>query len=661
MSSSGFSSQSDDEDSDSSQKGSHESQKMSGEVHSHLEESIRPYIDLIDTLRSVGIHKDLALPTIVVIGDQSSGKSSVLEALSGVALPRGSGIVTRCPLELRLKKVPAVSWKAVITYSKKTDESVNLFAGPIKTSKLAYGKVAQSTHNEKKIEFTDPSLVEEHVAAAQNELAGKGVGICDELITLEIMSPDVCDLTLIDLPGIARVPVEGQPEDIGKQIKRLIMKYIKKLETINLVVVPCNTDIATTEALKMAQEVDPEGKRTLAILTKPDLVDKGTEKSILAIVHNKVIPLSKGYIMVKCRGQQQINEAVPLEEAAQMERDFFQSHDHYRCLLKDDKVTIKCLAIKLTQELVEHIKSSLPQLQEHIRNQLWNVKKALKGCEAGPPEDPKGAKEFLIETLNGFNEKIKSLLSGAPKNGNSLISQMRVEFRKWNDYLNSTKPSFNNSKELSENYRGRELPGFSNFIIFEKILQDRVAKLKDQAIDLLNVIRDIIIKQFTDVVSESFQNYNVLQNITKDKISYIQLNQQEKAEQRISEQFKMENWIFTQDPIFLKVLSEITNQTFSEKELPVFDKQCKYSQMLEAYYEIVVQRLANQLPLMITFYMLQETARLLSTDIMKLLEKSDVRELLSEASDVSRRRKDLRERLTRLSSATNTINNFLND
>ncbi|KAL1246565.1 hypothetical protein QQF64_034610 [Cirrhinus molitorella] len=370
---------------------------MSGEVHSHLEESIRPYIDLIDTLRSVGIHKDLALPTIVVIGDQSSGKSSVLEALSGVALPRGSGIVTRCPLELRLKKVPAVSWKAVITYSKKTDESVNLFAGPIKTSKLAYGKVAQSTHNEKKIEFTDPSLVEEHVAAAQNELAGKGVGICDELITLEIMSPDVCDLTLIDLPGIARVPVEGQPEDIGKQIKRLIMKYIKKLETINLVVVPCNTDIATTEALKMAQEVDPEGKRTLAILTKPDLVDKGTEKSILAIVHNKVIPLSKGYIMVKCRGQQQINEAVPLEEAAQMERDFFQSHDHYRCLLKDDKVTIKCLAIKLTQELVEHIKSSLPQLQEHIRNQLWNVKKALKGCEAGPPEDPKGAKEFLIE------------------------------------------------------------------------------------------------------------------------------------------------------------------------------------------------------------------------------------------------------------------------
>uniref|UniRef100_A0A8C1XPE0 Uncharacterized protein n=1 Tax=Cyprinus carpio TaxID=7962 RepID=A0A8C1XPE0_CYPCA len=547
---------------------------MQGEVHSHLEESIRPYIDLIDTLRSVGIHKDLALPTIVVIGDQSSGKSSVLEALSGVALPRGKGIVTRCPLELRLKKVPGVNWKAVLTY-KKTDESVN------------------SSH-----------------IAAQNELAGKGVGICDELITLEVMSPDVCDLTLIDLPGIARVPVEGQPEDIGKQIKRLIMKYIKKHETINLVVVPCNTDIATTEALKMAQEVDPEGIRTLAILTKPDLIDKGTEESILAVVHNKVIPLRKGYIMVKCRGQLQIDDKIPLQEAAQMERDFFQNHDYFRYLLKESKASIKSLAIKLTQDLVDHIKKSLPQLHEQIKKQLWNVKKALKDCEDGPPEDLEGAKDFLIKTLNGFNEEIKSLSSGELMLEKNMFAQLRAEFKKWNDYLNSTKTSFNNSNQLSENYRGMELPGFMNYRIFQKIL---------------------------------FLSF---------------LTQLEKAEKRISEQFKMENRIYTQDPIFLKILSEITNETFSEKELPVFHKDCKYSKMLEAYYEIVVQRMADQLPLMINFYMLQETAQLLTTDIMKLLEKPDVHDLLSEDSDVSKRRNDLRAHLNRLNSAEKAISNF---
>ncbi|XP_048014195.1 interferon-induced GTP-binding protein Mx3-like isoform X1 [Megalobrama amblycephala] len=651
----------DDKDSDSSQN---ESEEMKGEVHSYLEESIRPYIDLIDTLRSVGIQKDLALPTIAVIGDQSSGKSSVLEALSGVALPRGSGIVTRCPLELRLKKVTGgVKWKAVLSYRKRRIEFVDssLVAGPIKASKLASGKVANLTHDEKKFEFGDPSLVEEHVEAAQNELAGKGVGICDELITLEVMSPDVCDLTLIDLPGIARVPIKGQPEDIGNQIKRLIMKFVEKPETINLVVVPCNTDIATTEALKMAQEVDPEGKRTVAILTKPDLIDKGTERNIVDIVHNKVIPLRKGYVMVKCRGQQQIDENIPLEEAKQMERDFFQNHDYFRCLLNEDKATIKCLAVKLTQNLVDHIKKSLPQLNEQIKNLLWDVRNELKECEAGPPEDLKGAKLFLIETIKRFNDQINFLSSGELMSEENLYVQLRAEFNKWNDHLNSTKTSFSNTKVLSQNNRGRELVGFSSYRLFEMILQKHVANLKKPSIDLLNTAKEIIISQFIDVVSRCFRNYPVLQNLTKDKINNIQLNQQEKTKKRIKEQFEMENMIYTQDPIYLRILNEITNETFSEDQLPIFDKKCKYSNMLEAYYEIVVQRMADHLPMMISFFMLKETAQLLSTDMLSLLEKPDVRDLLFEDSDVSKRRKELRARLKRLSTAQEAISTFCTD
>ncbi|KAL6481494.1 hypothetical protein MHYP_G00095740 [Metynnis hypsauchen] len=113
-------------------------QVMEGVLHSHLEERVRPYIDLIDSLRLIGIEEDLALPTIAVIGDQSSGKSSVLEALSGVALPRGSGIVTRCPLELKLRKIKAgVQWQAAISYK------------------------------EEYIEFDDPSMVEHYVAEGQ--------------------------------------------------------------------------------------------------------------------------------------------------------------------------------------------------------------------------------------------------------------------------------------------------------------------------------------------------------------------------------------------------------------------------------------------------------------------------------------------------------------
>ncbi|XP_051739311.1 interferon-induced GTP-binding protein Mx1-like [Ctenopharyngodon idella] len=615
----------DEQDNDRSQN---QSEKMKGEVHSHLEESIRPYIDLIDNLRSVGVHKDLALPTIAVIGDQSSGKSSVLEALSGVALPRGSGIITRCPLELRLKKVTGIKWKAVLSYRKK------------------------------RIEFANSSMIERHVETAQNVLAGK-VGICDELITLEVMSPDVCDLTLIDLPGIARVPVKGQPEDIGNQIKSLITKFIETQETINLVVVPCNTDIATTEALKMAQEVDPEGKRTIAILTKPDLIDRGTEKNILDIVHNKVIPLHKGYVMVKCRGQQQIDEKIPLEEATEIERDFFQNHEFFRCLLKEDKATIKCLAVKLTQNLVDHIKKSLPQLSEQIITQLWDVKNELKECEPGPPNDPKGAKQFLIEILKRFNDQINSLSSGELINAENLFSQLRAEFKKWNDHLNHSKPTFYSLKEFIQNYRGRELLGFSNYRMFEWFLQCHVAKLKKSAMELLSAIKDIILKQFKDVSYKCFRNYSVLQKITESKINNIQSSQEDKAEQRISEQFEMENMIYTQDPIYLKFLNEISEEKFSEEQSPIFDIKSKYSEMLKAYYEIVVQRMADQLPMMISFFMLKQTAQLLSTDMLCLLDRADVSKLLSENSEVGTRRRDLHARLDRLTAAQEALNVFI--
>ncbi|RXN06213.1 interferon-induced GTP-binding Mx3-like protein [Labeo rohita] len=158
-----------------------------GAFHSHFTDSVQPLIELIDSLRFIGIDEDIDLPSIAVVGDQSSGKSSVLEALSGVALPRGSGIITRCPLELKLRKLKKGQWSGTISY-----------------------------HGHKET-FYDPLMVDNLVRKAQNELAGNTVGISDELISLEISSPDGCDLTLIDLPGITRVPVHDQPDDIGDQ------------------------------------------------------------------------------------------------------------------------------------------------------------------------------------------------------------------------------------------------------------------------------------------------------------------------------------------------------------------------------------------------------------------------------------------------------------
>uniref|UniRef100_A0A3B4E4F5 Uncharacterized protein n=1 Tax=Pygocentrus nattereri TaxID=42514 RepID=A0A3B4E4F5_PYGNA len=571
---------------------------MEGVFHSHLEERVRPYIDLIDSLRLIGIEEDLALPTIAVIGDQSSGKSSVLEALSGVALPRGSGIVTRCPLELKLRKIKGgVQWRAAISYK------------------------------EEYIEFDDPLLVEHYVAEAQNVLAGDGVGICDDLITLEIMSPHVSDLTLIDLPGIARVPVKGQPDDIGEQIKNLIQTFIEKSETINLVVVPCNVDIATTEALRMAQEVDPEGKRTLAILTKPDLVDRGAEKTILDVVRNQVIPLSKGYIIVKCRGQKQIDEKISPEEATRVERDFFKRHEFFSCLLNEEKATIQCLAGKLTQDLVDHIKKALPLLSEQIKKQLWDLRKELNQCEAGPPLDPQKRKDFLIIRLfmskftrNAVHEEVQTVV-----------------------------------KEYDLKYRGRELPGFSDYNVFEMVVQRLVIQLKGPAIERLRV------EQFSDVSKVCFLNFPFLQCVATNKIDNIQSKQEAKVEQRILEQFEMEQLVYTQDSIYFKTLNGTPGdgKTASEDNYAGLDSRTKYPEMLHSYYEIVVQRLADQVPMLIRYFMLKESAQLLCSEMLGLMDGANVAEVLREESDVSRRRINMQNRMDRLTIAQEKLSNFI--
>ncbi|XP_061090170.1 interferon-induced GTP-binding protein Mx1-like [Conger conger] len=607
---------------------------MEGVFHSHLDDRVRPYIDLIDSLRMIGIEKDLALPTIAVIGDQSSGKSSVLEALSGVALPRGSGIVTRCPLALKMRKLRGgIQWKAIISYK---DEL---------------------------IEFDDPSLVEEYVADAQDKLAGAGVGICDELISLEISSPDVCDLTLIDLPGIARVPVKGQPDDIGDQIKTLLLNFIQKSETIILVVVPCNVDIATTEALKMAQEADPEGKRTLAILTKPDLVDKGTEKNILEIVRNQVIPLSKGYIIVKCRGQKQIDDKISLSDATRAEKDFFRRHEYFSGLLHEEKASTECLATKLTQDLVDHIKKSLPLISEQITKQLWDTRKMLSLIPSGPPLDPHQRKMYFIDTLTEFNDKINRLSNGEVVIQENLFILLRSDFQKWKDHLDGTKERFHETvhevvKEYDRKHRRRELPGFSNYSVFEMVVQKLVVELTGPAIDTMKSIRDTVQKQFIDVAKTCFMNYPYLQCVSSNKIDNIQSTQEALVEERIMEQFEMEQLVYTQDSIYYKTLKDTANQEASEDNCGEFGSRSNYPDMLKAYYEIVVQRLADQVPMLIRFFLLKQSGRMLCREMLNLMDGSNVNEILREESDLSRKRIEMQNRLERLTLAQKKFSSF---
>ncbi|TDH14085.1 hypothetical protein EPR50_G00042910 [Perca flavescens] len=625
-------------------------------LNQQYEEKVRPCIDLIDSLRSLGVEKDLALPAIAVIGDQSSGKSSVLEALSGVALPRGSGIVTRCPLELKMKRRrEGEEW---------------------------YGKISYQDF-EKEIE--DPADVERKIREAQDEMAGVGVGISDDLITLEIASPDVPDLTLIDLPGIARVAVKGQPENIGDQIKRLIQKFIKRQETISLVVVPCNVDIATTEALKMAQEVDPDGERTLGILTKPDLVDKGTEETVVDIVHNEVIHLKKGYMIVRCRGQKDITDKVSLTEAIEREKAFFNDHVHFQTLYNDGHATVPKLAEKLTLELVHHIERSLPRLEEQIEEKLVQTQAELERYGTGPPTDAAERLFFLIDKVTAFTQDAISLTTGEElKCGDRLnvFSTLRREFGKWNAHLDHSGEKFSKRierevEEYEEKYRGRELPGFINYKTFEVMVKDQLKELEEPAVKKLKDIGDAVRKVFIQLAISSFIGFPNLIKTAKAKIEAIKQQKESTAEAMLRTQFKMELIVYSQDRTYSSSLSDRKKEEEVDEEDRLRDMSLLYKERsivysmdnhatlqelmlhLKSYYKIASQRLADQIPLVIRYQMLQESAVQLQREMLQMLQdRENLEFLLKEDCDIGSQRAALQSRLNRLMKARRYLVEF---
>ncbi|XP_040842576.1 interferon-induced GTP-binding protein Mx2-like [Ochotona curzoniae] len=623
-------------------------------LYNVYEQKVRPCIDLIDSLRALGVEQDLALPAITVIGDQSSGKSSVLEALSGVALPRGSGIITRCPLELKMKKQPwDQAWNGTISY-----RGVRLT-------------------------LKDPSHVEREIRKAQDIIAGSDMGISHELISLEITSGEVPDLTLIDLPGIARLPVGNQPQDIGKQIKALIRKYIQRQETINLVVVPCNVDIATTEALSMAREVDPDGDRTIGVLTKPDLVDRGTETGILQVMQNLTYHLKKGYMMVRCRAQQEILNELTCAEAIKKEMQFFQTHPYFRVLLEDGQATVPCLAKRLTKELSMHIRRSLPLLETQIRERYQQATEEL--CQYG--EDiPKLEVDkilFLIKKVKLFNKDIEKLVEAeelVQGKETRMYHKVREEFKAWDSMLSSNNQQAKNSiqAEISKyesQYRGKELPGFISYKTFESIVQQHIRQLLSPALQVVLKTAEIVHQAFCEVAVKHFNDFFNLHQMVQNKIKNLKEVQMEKAERMVRLQFDMEGLIYCQDKIYSAVLQDVRQEASQPLAKPAQTLpmailgtpsnpsavSCKteIATHVEAYCLEASKRLSNQIPLLVQFFILWENGDYLQKTMMEMLQEKDkCAWLLQEHGEMATKRQLLKDRIHRLSQARSRLWQF---
>ncbi|KHF99511.1 Dynamin-related 3A -like protein [Gossypium arboreum] len=410
-----------------------------------LGSSVIPIVNkLQDIFAQLGSQSTTELPQVAVIGSQSSGKSSVLESLVGRDfLPRGSDICTRRPLVLQLLQ------------TKRRPDG----------SEEEYGEFLHLPGKR----FYDFSEIRREIQAETDREAGGNKGVSDKQIRLKIFSPNVLDITLVDHPGITKVPVGDQPSDIEARIRTMIMSYIKQPSCLILAVTPANSDLANSDALQIAGNADPDGYRTIGVITKLDIMDRGTDARNLLL--GKVVPLRLGYVGVVNRSQEDILLNRSIKDALVSEEKFFRSRPVYTSLA--DRCGVPQLAKKLNQILVQHIKAILPGLKSRISS-------ALAGQGA-----------LLLNILSKYCEAFSSMVEGKNEqmSTSELSSGARIHYIFQSIFVKSLEEvdpcedlTDDDIRTAIENANGPRSALFVPEVPFEVLVRRQIARLLDPSL-----------------------------------------------------------------------------------------------------------------------------------------------------------------------------------
>uniref|UniRef100_A0A9J7ZDD8 dynamin GTPase n=1 Tax=Cyprinus carpio carpio TaxID=630221 RepID=A0A9J7ZDD8_CYPCA len=441
-----------------------------------MEELIPLINKLQDAFSSIGQSCNLDLPQIAVVGGQSAGKSSVLENFVGRDfLPRGSGIVTRRPLILQL---------------------VN--------NKAEYAEFLHC----KGRKFVDFDEVRQEIEAETDRITGSNKGISPIPINLRVYSPHVLNLTLIDLPGMTKVAVGDQPIDIEHQIRDMLMQFVTRESCLILAVTPANTDLANSDALKLSKEVDPQGLRTIGVITKLDLMDEGTDAR--DILENKLLPLRRGYIGVVNRSQKDIDGKKDIRAALAAERKFFLSHPSYRHMA--ERMGTPHLQKTLNQQLTNHIRDTLPGLRSKLQSQLLSLEKEVEEYKNYRPDDPTRKTKALLQMVQQFGVDFEKCIEGsgdqvetAELSGGARINRIFHERFPF-ELVKIVFDEKELRREIShaiKNVHGVRTGLFTPDLAFEAIVKKQIIKLKEPCLKCIDlVIQELIntVRQCTNKV-----------------------------------------------------------------------------------------------------------------------------------------------------------------
>ncbi|KAI9562772.1 hypothetical protein GHT06_010226 [Daphnia sinensis] len=474
-------------------------------------EALIPLVNkLQDAFTSLGVQMSLDLPQIAVVGGQSAGKSSVLENFVGRDfLPRGSGIVTRRPLILQLINSPQ-----------------------------EYGEFL---HCKGKI-FSDFDEIRKEIEADTDRLTGTNKGISNLPINLRVFSPHVLNITLIDLPGLTKIPVGDQPADIENQIRDMIFQFITKETCLILAVTPANIDLANSDALKLAKEVDPDGLRTIGVITKLDLMDEGTDAR--DVLENRLLPLRRGYVGVVNRSQKDIDGRKDIKVAVAAERKFFLGHPSYRHMA--ERMGTPYLQRVLNQQLTNHIRETLPGLRDRLQKQLLSMEKEVEQFRHFRPDDPNIKTKAMLQMIQQLQSDFERAIEGS---GTANINTMELSGGAKINRLFHERFPFEivkmefDEKELRReiafairNIHGIRVGLFTPDLAFEAIVKKQISRLKEPSLKCI----DLVVAELTNVVRFCAEKMNRYPRLREEAERIITAQIRER-EQRCKDQIILLN------------------------------------------------------------------------------------------------------------------------
>eukprot|EP00656_Telonema_subtile_P016343 TRINITY_DN18622_c0_g1_i2.p1 TRINITY_DN18622_c0_g1~~TRINITY_DN18622_c0_g1_i2.p1 ORF type:complete len:567 (-),score=189.66 TRINITY_DN18622_c0_g1_i2:146-1846(-) len=456
----------------------------------------------------------------------------------------------------------------------------------------------------------------------------------------------------------------------------MTMRYVKDPRSVILAVMPANADMSTSDALQIARQVDPEGIRTIGVLTKIDIMDKGTnaKKALMG----QEIALKLGFVGIKNRSQADIQEKKSVQAAIADEDSFFRQHQVYSGMPTHVWGT-KALVDKVTQVLFGHIKHFLPAISKELDNKLKETLDDFRQLGAPVPEGHEEVTHSLWNMITAFCEMYKASIRGSydrrlhsaviqnldPKalSGGAKIRYILNQLlRDYSDGYEATHEYSDGDIETAIRiHEGDTLPGFPSVDVFEYLIRPMLEKLREPIMETLNEVYLSLDNLANQLLNKVFRRFPELHSECIGIVSNILNNELERTREVVESLIQAEEgYIFTNDAEYMQQrTTRLRTQTEVEATMDMnpdtyFVNEMRYR--LNHYFNVVVKNVRDTIPKTIGFFLVKAAQEKMQYECHTAVANNPrLTDLVSEPKQIAEERRALQSQLEIMRNAQKVL------